>query len=71
MVSILIGGNFDAIVGMAKAMGIVMGLMTVLTILGYYVYCLIVGGQHIGLCQCEKYDFVLDYIRSRCPRVKQ
>ncbi|MBQ9184437.1 MAG: hypothetical protein IJ151_01020 [Bacteroidales bacterium] len=50
----LIGGNFDAIVGMAKAMGIVMGLMSVLTILGYYVYCLIVGGKYIVLFEMDE-----------------
>ena len=54
LILMLFEGDWDAMLGMTKVLGIVMGVMAVLTILGYLVVCWMYHGKYIVLFEMDE-----------------
>lgn len=54
LIIMLFEGDWDAMLGMTKVLGIVMGVMAVLTILGYLVVCWMYHGKYIVLFEMDE-----------------
>ncbi len=54
LILFLFEGNWDAMLGMTKVLGIVMAVMGVLTILGYLVVCWMYHGKYIVLFEMDE-----------------